>query len=93
MKISSTTLPTPDSLTYGRIGRGGTGSAAPTGSGRAATLETSDFLSELQAAARTSPWGEVRADKVAEARADIEAGRLGSEDDFEQAISALLREL
>lgn len=93
MKISSTINGTPDTLTYGRVGRGSTGSSLPTSSGRAVTLETSDFLSELQAASKKHPYGEVRAEKVAEARADLESGRLGTDDDFEAAINALLREL
>ncbi len=93
MKISSPTLTTPDTLTYGRVSRGGAGTAAPLGAGRAASLSTSDFLTELQGAVRADAYGEVRSHKVAEARADIDAGRLGTEDDFENAVNALLREL
>lgn len=59
----------------------------------AVSVGRSEFSQQLREAARTSPGGTVRADVVAEARADIAAGRLGSPADIERAIDALLREL
>lgn len=91
MKISSPLLTPPDTLTYSRTPR-----AASSGSnsvGRAAELDTSDFLSELHAATARNPWGEVRPEKVAAAKADIAAGTLGNEADLAATIDALLREL
>ena len=89
MKISSSLGTIPDALTYKRSAPVG---ARPT-SGSAARLESSDFLSEMQSATSRSPWGEVRADKVAAAKADIQSGNLGSDADFAATIDALLREL
>jgi len=90
VKISSPMLSTPETLTYARPARVAAQGSAPTS--RAAQLETSDFLSELHAAAAKSPWGEVRAEKVAAAKADIANGTLGSDADFAATIDALLRE-
>ncbi len=98
MKISAPSLAPTENLTYGRVNRGGAPSGqaighanGPASLDRAASVHTSDFLSELHAAARTNPWGEVRSEKVAEAKADIAAGRLGNEDDFAATVDALLR--
>ncbi len=94
MKIAAPSLAPTENLTYGRVNRGGEPngrSIGPAAPDRAASLHTSDFLSELHAAARSTPWGEVRSDKVAEAKADIASGRLGNEDDFAATVDALLR--
>ncbi|MSQ01933.1 MAG: hypothetical protein EXR71_08575 [Myxococcales bacterium] len=98
MKISAPSLAPTDNLTYGRVNRGGgpNGQAigqaiGPASLDRAVSLHTSDFLSELHASARSTPWGEVRADKVAEAKSDIAAGRLGNQDDLSATVDALLR--
>ena len=90
MKISSAMINSPESLTYRRVGQG---AAKAQTSGRAAEVESSDFLSELHAAAARNPWGEVRPEKVASAKADIANGNLGSDADFAATIDALLREL
>jgi hypothetical protein len=57
----------------------------------AARVVRSEFAQELREAARTAPGGDLRTEVVARARADIAAGRLGSETDIERAIDALLR--
>jgi hypothetical protein len=56
-------------------------------------VQRSGFLSQLQEATRAAPFGEVRADKVAQARADIAAGRLGTEADYDAAVRGLLMDL
>lgn len=93
MKISSAPVAAPNPLTYGRIGQSGpavsrTGMSSTAGA--AVQVEASGFLSQLTQAARTSPYGEVRSDKVAAARADIAAGRLGTPADIEQTVNAFL---
>jgi hypothetical protein len=59
----------------------------------AASVQRSGFLTQLQEATRSAPYGEVRPDRVAEARADIVAGRLGTPADLDAAVAALLRDL
>jgi len=49
---------------------------------------TAQFLSSLRASAKDMP--EVRNEIIDAARADIEAGRLGTEEDYERAVDALL---
>ncbi len=93
MKIHSPMVPTADMHTYSRVGRTSAVSSTQgtSSAGRAAEVQSSDFLSELHAAARSHPYGEVRTEKVAEAKADIAAGRLGTDADFERTVDALLR--
>jgi hypothetical protein len=62
------------------------------GVGRAATWETSGALATLRSQAASTPFGTVRADVVARARADIAAGRLGSEADIARTIDNFLME-
>jgi predicted transcriptional regulator len=57
------------------------------------SVQSSGFLAELSAAAQQHPYGEIRADKVAAARADIAAGRLGTPEDIEATVNAFLMEL
>ena len=49
------------------------------------------WMQELQAAIESIP--EVRVDEVARARQDIASGELGSEEDFENAVNALMHEI
>lgn len=93
MKISAPAIAPSAPITYSRIA--GVASPAVTGtvSTPAATVQRSGFLSQLQEATRAAPFGEVRADKVAQARADIAAGRLGTEADYDAAVRGLLMDL
>ena len=49
------------------------------------------WMQELKAAIEDIP--EVRVDEVARARQDIATGDLGSEEDFENAVNALMHEI
>ena len=49
------------------------------------------WMSELKGAIADIP--EVRADEVKRARQDIASGELGSEEDFENAVNALMHEI
>ena len=48
-------------------------------------------MQELKTAIEDIP--EVRVDEVARARQDIASGELGSEEDFENAVNALMHEI
>lgn len=54
-------------------------------------VELSSSMSALRDAARAKPYGEVRADVVAQAKADIASGRLGSREDVDRTIDAFLQ--
>lgn len=89
MKISSANITPVSPLTYGRIGRVASAqSAAPS-----VSVQSSGFLDAITAAAKSSPYGEIRADKVAAAKADIANGRLGSKEDIDATVEAFLRGL
>ncbi len=101
MKVSAPSVATPSPITYGRIrsaapaeigGSTNTPSATPSAT-PAASVEKSGFLSRLQESTRNHPFGEVRADRVAAARADIAAGTLGNETDMNAAVGALMADL
>ncbi len=92
MKVQPAAIHTTAPLTYGRVGRPAAAATAQQ-AGAAATLSPSSFVSELGAAARAHPHGEVRADVVAQAKADIASGRLGSPEDLERTIDRFLMEL
>lgn len=92
MKISAPSIATPSPITYSRLGNVSAPAAAPVAS-PAAAMQRSGFLAQLQEATRTAPYGEVRLDKVAQARADIAAGRLGTEADYDAAVRGLLMDL
>ncbi|MEL6344830.1 MAG: flagellar biosynthesis anti-sigma factor FlgM [Myxococcota bacterium] len=64
--------------------------AAPTAGDRVSISEEARFLQELRDAA--NGMGEVREDVIQQAREDIEAGRIGNEEDMRRAIDALLME-
>ena len=49
------------------------------------------WMQELKSAIESIP--EVRVDEVARARQDIASGELGSEEDFENAVNALMHEI
>jgi anti-sigma28 factor (negative regulator of flagellin synthesis) len=49
------------------------------------------WMQELKTAIEDIP--EVRVDEVARARQDIASGELGSEEDFENAVNALMHEI
>jgi len=49
------------------------------------------WMQEIKAAIEDIP--EVRTDEVARARQDIASGELGSEEDFENAVNALMHEI
>ncbi len=93
MKISGSTIAPSALITYSRIAHVSAPSVTGTQSSPAASVERSAFLSQLQEATRAEPFGEVRADKVAQARADMAAGRLGTEADYEAAVRGLLMDL
>jgi hypothetical protein len=90
VKVSSSPISAVAPLTYGNVARVGTPAAACS---PAVKVESSGFLESLQAAARGNPFGELRADKVAAARADLAAGRLGSREDLDATVEAFLRGL
>lgn len=56
-------------------------------------VELSSSVGAMRDAARSNPYGEVRADVVAKAKADIAAGRLGSREDVDRSIDAFLMAL
>lgn len=58
---------------------------------RVSISDEARFLAELRDAA--TEMKPIRQDVVEQARADIEAGRLGTEEDMSRAIEALLMEL
>ncbi len=89
MKVQSPTIAPAAPLTYGRLAR----PAATAAPSRAVSIDSSPFLAELGAAARANPHGEIRADVVAQAKADIASGRLGSAEDIERTIDRFLMEL
>lgn len=97
MKIQPTTVSSADQLTYGRAGRtdradrGVSSGSATGGSGRAAEIQSSDLVAQMHASSRSHPFGEIRANKVAEAKADIAMGRLGGAADMDRTIDALMR--
>lgn len=92
MKVHSAAIDTTAPLTYGRVAAPAAARAAP-GQGEAARLQPSSFVAELGAAARAHPHGEIRADVVAQARADIASGRLGNAEDMERTVARFLAEL
>ena len=97
MKIQSSTVSAADQLTYGRTGRaergerGVSSGTAAGASGRAAEIHSSAVVAGMHASSKYHPFGEVRAHKVAEAKADIAMGRLGGAADMERTIDALMR--
>ena len=54
--------------------------------------ESADFVQNLKEAAELIDPQAVRMDVVEASREDVRQGRLGSEEDYEQAITALLLE-
>jgi hypothetical protein len=93
VKISAPSLAMPSPVTYSRMGAvSGLATGMPETS-PAASVQRSGFLAQLQEATRAAPFGEVRAERVAQARADLASGRLGSEADLDAAVSALLQDL
>ena len=67
--------------------KAGSGDAAA-GDDQVSLSGPAQFLSSLRAAAKDMP--EVRNEIIDAARADIEAGRMGTEEDYERAVDALL---
>ncbi len=89
MKVQSPTVAPAAPLTYGRIAR----PPVSTGPASAVSVDSSPFLAQLGAAARANPHGDIRPDVVAQAKADIASGRLGSPEDMERTIDRFLMEL
>jgi len=89
VKVQSSTIAPAAPLTYSRVSRP---AASPAPSG-AVSVDASPFLAELGAAARANPHGDIRADVVAQAKADIASGRLGGAEDIERTIDGFLMEL
>ena len=69
-----------------------TTSSVSTESSRVQLSDTAGFVQDLkEAAEQLSPEG-VRPEVVEQAKRDIKEGKLGSKEDYEQAINALLSE-
>lgn len=66
-------------------------SRASSGADRVTISDEARFLQELRDAA--GGLGDIRPDVVEAARADLEAGRIGTEEDYQRAIEALFMEL
>lgn len=66
---------------------------AGTGDSPSLVVEFSSVVSAMRTEAGAHPYGEVRPQVVAQARADIAAGRLGTQEDLDRTVEALLGEL
>ncbi|MEC7986830.1 MAG: hypothetical protein VX278_16800 [Myxococcota bacterium] len=67
-------------------------SAQPSASSQVQLSETASFVQELKEAAEQLSPEAIRPEVIEQARRDIKEGKLGSEEDYEQAVNALLSE-
>ena len=65
--------------------------ASAVGRDQVSLSSDASFLTDLRGA--MSQLGDIRSDVVEQTRAEVEAGQIGTEDDFQHAIDALLMEL